>query len=434
MKRKLLYAIAIGVPAFCGAETRSAEVWTYTDCLSYAKEHNITLRKQQLAEQTAGYNLEEAEAQWLPTLDFATSQGYANYPWSDNGKNSYSSSYGLNAGWTVYNGGVRENNIKRDKLQSEIAKLNSDNVLRSLETDLLQVYINILYARESIAIYSEAEKVSFAQADRARQLMEAGKISRVDYARLQSQYEQDHYNLVNAQSTYDTRRMELKKLLQLGIDADISLQEVAWTAEQVLAQLPDIDDSYRLALETDLTIRGLEIEKKSSELDVAIAEAGRMPKISLNAGLGTGYNAPGLAFGTSLKQRWNEQVGLSLSIPILDNKKAKTAVGRAKVQELDAQLDIDQREIELAQLVENWYIDTRSAQSRFVAAESQLNSARLTDELTNEQFALGYVNTVELMNAHNDYINAQHSLLQAKYMAMLGHKMIDYYRTAHVSL
>ena len=101
---------------------------------------------------------------------------------------------------------------------------------------------------------------------------------------------------------------------------------------------------------------------------------------------------------------------------------------------MDARLDIEKRITELDRTVENWYIDTRSAQSRFTAAEQQLESARLTDELTNEQFSLGYVDTVELMTAHNSYVEARHTLLQAKYMAMLGRKMIDFYRNATVSL
>lgn len=159
-----------------------------------------------------------------------------------------------------------------------------------------------------------------------------------------------------------------------------------------------------------------------------------MPKISLNAGVGTGYYAPGNSFGTSMKQGWNESLGLTLSIPILDNKKTKTAVAKARVAQLDAQLDINQRQTDIAQLVENWYIDTRSAQSRYSAAETQLESARLSDELTNERFNLGYVNTVELMTAHNSYIEAQHTLLQAKYMAMLGQKMVEFYRNATVTL
>ncbi|MDE6458114.1 MAG: TolC family protein, partial [Muribaculum sp.] len=396
------------------AMSGTAGTWTYSDCVEYAREHNISLQKSRLTEESSEYSLEESKAQWQPTLDFATSHSVSNYPWSEGTKNSYNSSYGLNAGWTVWNGGLRENSIKQSKLRTEINRLTTGDMMRTLETDLLQVYINILYAKESVRIYEEAAKVSLAQSERARQLMEAGKISKVDYAQLNAQYEQDHYALVNARSTYDSRRMELKQLLELGIDAEINLADVEWSAAQVLAELPPISESYQLAIDTDLRIKALEIEKSSSVLDVAIAKAGYMPKISLNAGVGTGYYAPGKSFGSAMKQGWNESLGLTLSIPILDNKKTKTAVAKARVAQLDAQLDINQRQSDIAQIVENWYIDTRSAQSRYSAAETQLESARLSDELTNERFNLGYVNTVELMTAHNAYVEAQHTLLQAK--------------------
>ena len=407
MRNQFITAMLIG----CGVLTAGADTWSYRDCVDYARDHNISLRKSQLNEESSAINLDEAKAQWQPTLDFATSHGYVNTPFANGYKNGYNSTYGLNAGWTVWNGGERENTIKRNELQTSIDRLNTADIMRTLETDLLQVYINILYAKESIGIYEEAVKLSEAQAQRARGLMEAGRISRVDYAQLQAQYEQDRYNLVNAKGTYDARRMELKKLLELGIDTDIELQDVEWTAEQVMASLPDMAESYRLATVTDIKLKGLELEIDGSDLDIAIAKASGRPRLSLNAGIGT-----------------------TLSVPIFNNKQTKSAVARANVQKMNARLDIDQRQTELAQTVENWYIDTRSSQSRYEAAVEQLSSARLTNELTNEQFSLGLVNPVELMTAHNNLVEASHSLLQAKYMAMLGQKMIEFYRTSTITL
>ena len=425
---------ALIIAACAALSANAAETWSYADCVDYARTHNISLQKSRLAEETAGYNLDEAKAQWQPTLDFATTQGFTNYPWEESRKNAYNGTYGLNAGWTVWNGGQRENSIRRSRVDSEISRLATDDLFRSIETDLLQVYINILYAREAIGIYTEAAKLSGAQADRARQLMEAGRASRVDYAQLQSQYEQDRYNLVNAQGTYDTRRMELKRLLELGIDREIELADVEWTAEQVLAALPPMDESYAMALDTDVQLRSLALEAEGTNYDIAVAKASGRPKVSLNAGVGSAYGAPGAAFGTALKRNLNESVAMTLSVPIFDNKKSRSAVARAKVQQLEAQLDIEQRHTDLAQLVENWYIDTRSAQSRYTAAEEQLRSAELSAELTNEQFELGLVNPVDLMTAHNNLTDACHTLLQAKYMAMLGQKMIEFYRTSVISL
>ncbi len=412
----------------------NARTWSYNDCVEYAREHNISLQKSRLTEETSAYNLEEAQAQWQPSLDFSTSHNLSNYPWKDGNKNSYGSNYGLNAGWTVWNGGLRENTIKRNKLQTEIDRLNTSTVMRTIETDLLQVYLNILYAKESISIYEESAELSKKQAERAEQLMQAGRLSRVDYAQLASQYEQDKYALVNAKGIYDTRRMELKKLLELGIDSDIELQDVVWDKDRILKELPSIDESYKLAIHTDTHIKGLELEKEGSDIDIRIAKASGMPQISLNAGIGTGYYSPGTSFMSGLKQAWNENIGISLAIPILDNKKTGTAVAKAKVQRLDAMIDIEQRYTDLAQSVESWYIDTKSYQSRFIAAEQQLVAAELSNELTSEQFSLGLVNTIELMTTHNNLVEARHTLLQTKYMAILGHKMIEFYRTGAVTL
>ncbi len=410
------------------------DLWTYNDCVEYARSHNINLQKLRLSEQTADYNLEEAQAQWQPTLDFATTHGYTNMPWGDGNKNALNGNFGLNAGWTVWNGGEREKNIERNKLNIQISSLATQDALRTLQTDLLQVYLNILYAREAIAIYTEAEKLSLAQAQRMEALMQSGKASQVDYAQLKAQHEQDLYNLVNAQGTYDTRRMELKRLLEIGIEREIDLAAVEITNLQIMAELPPIEESYQLAVATDLQLQSLKLDEDGAALDVDIAKASGRPSISLSAGVGTNYFVPGGNFGTQLKQGINENIGLTLAIPIFDNKRTKTAVARAKVQQLNSQLDSESRLTELAQSVENWYIDTRSAQSRFKAAVQQLQSAEISAELTGEQFKVGLINPIELMTAHNNLVEAQQALLQAKYMALLGQKMIEYYRTSTVTL
>lgn len=413
--------------------TANAETWTYGDCVEYARSHNITLQKSRLSETTAGIDLEESKAAWQPSLDFGITQGFNTLPLASGDKAGYTSNYGLNAGWTVWNGGARENTIKRNGLNVRMAKLATESQFRTLETDLLQVYLNILYAGESISICQDAVALSHEQAERSRQLMEAGRASRVDYAQLKSQYEQDKYALVNAQSTYQSRILELKKLLELGIDSEIEPCRLNYNDSILLASLPDMDESYRLAIEQDPQLQRLGLAKEATEYDVKIAKAGKQPQISLSGNVGTGYNTPG-AFGSGLKNSLGANIGLSFNLPIADNKKTKSAIARARQQQLDADLDIDQRANDLSQEVENWYITTRTSQSRYRAALQQLDAARQSNELTNAQFELGLVNPVELMTAHNTLLESQFTLLQAKYMTLMGLKMIEYYRTSGITL
>lgn len=413
--------------------TANAETWTYGDCVEYARSHNITLQKSRLSETTAGIDLEESKAAWQPSLDFGITQGFNTLPLASGDKAGYTSNYGLNAGWTVWNGGARENTIKRNGLNVRMAKLATESQFRTLETDLLQVYLNILYAGESISICQDAVALSHEQAERSRQLMEAGRASRVDYAQLKSQYEQDKYALVNAQSTYQSRILELKKLLELGIDSEIEPCRLNYNDSILLASLPDMDESYRLAIEQDPQLQRLGLAKEATEYDVKIAKARKQPQISLSGNVGTGYNSPG-AFRSGLKNSLGANIGLSFNLPIADNKKTKSAIARARQQQLDADLDIDQRANDLSQEVENWYITTRTSQSRYRAALQQLDAARQSNELTNAQFELGLVNPVELMTAHNTLLESQFTLLQAKYMTLMGLKMIEYYRTSGITL
>lgn len=427
--------IRLCIPALIAwSISAAAEEWTFRQCVDYARTNNISLQQSRLVGETAGLSLEESKAQWEPTLDFTTRHTVGNSPWSESDKNTYNGTIGFNAAWTAYDGGARSAQIKRSRLDTQIASLETDDVMRTLETDLLRAYLNILYCKESIEIYREAVKLSDAQAERCRQLMEAGRVSRVDYAQLQAQAEQQRYNLSNATGTYDTRRMELKRLLELGIDTDLRLAPVVWTDSQVTDSLPPIAESYTLALHTDKKLEALRLQRDATALDVDIANAQRRPNISITAGVGTNYFAPGEAVGTQLKQSLNEQIGVALSLPITDGKKAKTAIAKAKIQQLNAALDEEARRNDIAQNVEAAYIDLRATQSRFAAAKEQLESARLSAELVDEQFSLGLVNTVELLTAHNNLIEAQHTLLQARFMAMLDRKLIEFYRTAEINL
>ena len=427
--KQLLTLLVIGLAA--GAV--EARDWSYDECLTWAREHNVSLKRSKLKEQTAAINLDEAKGSWLPSLDFATSQGVSNNPWGNGVKTSYTSSYGVNLGWTVWNGGQRENSIKRSEIDGQIAATSTETLDRNLSTDILQSYLNILYARESIIICQDALKLSTAQAERAKRLMDAGRVSRVDYAQLLSQQEQDRYALVNAQGTYESRIVELKSLMQLSPTDSISLVDYTWTEGEILAALPDMVQTIDMAYAADPTLNGLALEQKGAELDLASAKAGRMPNISLNGSVGTGYSSPG-NWADGMKRAFGEQVGVTLSIPILDQRKTKSAEARAVVAQLDNEYAVDNRLSELNDAIENWFITTRSSQSRYVAAQEQLKSAQASVDLTDQQFQLGLCNPVELMKAHSDLTDAQFSLLQAKYMAMMGQKMIHYYRTTQVQM
>ena len=159
------------------------------------------------------------------------------------------------------------------------------------------------------------------------------------------------------------------------------------------------------------------------------------PQVSLNASVGSANSSAGYGnFGTQFRNNFNEQVSLTLSIPLLDNRKNKTAVTQAKIEKLNAELEIESATNMLSQTIESIYIDATNAQAQFESCSQQVKSARLTDELVNEQFRLGLINTLDLISSHNTLLNALQEQLQAKYMAILNIRLLEFYQTSQITL
>ena len=81
-------------------------------------------------------------------------------------------------------------------------------------------------------------EVSKAQRDRGKALLEAGALSKADLAQLEAQYATDKYQLVVARTTLANAQLELKQLLELGVNDQMELAIPQLTDESVLVVLP----------------------------------------------------------------------------------------------------------------------------------------------------------------------------------------------------
>lgn len=426
---------------FCGIPLQAQETmpseWTLQDCFNYAHDHSITLQQNRLSIEESTVNTREAKAQLFPSFDFSTSHNYGNYPLADGtraGKNIYTGTYGLNASWTLFDG-KRRNTIKANRLQEQQQQYAFKESLDNLQIEILTNYLQILYAEEAVNICRQTVEVSQRQVERSRELLAAGSISKSDLAQLEAQYSNDKYQLVSAEANRDQLRLNLKQLLELDIDVEMTLALPLIDESKVLVPLPDKSTVYATALGFIPSIQSGKLELEMAELNIANAKAGYYPNLSLNAGIGSGHNTGSEgSLGYQLKQGFNESIGLTLSIPIYSKRANKSAVERAKIQQKISQLDLKNQEKDLLNEIESAWLDASSAQSQYLAAREQLNATQTSYELTEEQFYLGMKNTVEMLTAKNNWLSAQQEELQARYMALLNLKLLDYYENKPLTL
>lgn len=408
----------------------NVKLWTLHDCMDYALEHNIQVKKSKVSQLSGNEDLAQSKAQLFPSLSAGTSHNYTNYPSSDvETNNSYSGNYNVSANWKLFDGGRRVNSIKQSEIQQDVNELSVQQSENDIRLSIVQAYMQVLYAIESVRTNENTVDVSKLQRDRGEELLKAGSISRVDLAQLESQYSSDKYRLVTSQANLDNYILQLKQLLELDITDEIAVGTPELSADDILKLLPDKETIYNVSLSVMPEVKSSELGVSIAELEIKKARAGYLPSLSMNASVNTGHaSGTGIGFGEQMWNRFNENIGLTLSVPIYSNRENKTAVNKARYASITSELELINTRKQLLKTVESIYLDATSAQNQYLAAVEQVRYTEESYTLIDEQFALGMKNTLELLSAKNDYLNAQQELLQAKYMAVMSIQLLNIYQ------
>lgn len=436
------------LPAGMKAEDDMPKQWTLRNCIDYALEHNITIRRNRINVESTQEDVKTAKADFLPSLSGNISQRIVNRPNSASGtiisgdnittsesKTSYNGNYGIDANWTVYNGSKRVNTLKQQQLNSRIAELTVDESENSIEENITQLYVQILYSAEAVKVNESTLEVSRKEFERGQELFNAGSIASSDLAQLEAQVSNDNYQLVTSQTTLQNYKLQLKQLLELDGDFEMDLFLPPLDDSSVLIPLPTKDDVYQTALNLRPEIESSKLNIEASDMNIKISRAGYIPSLSLSAGIGTtNANGNDFSFSEQVKQNWNNSIGLTLSIPIFDKRQTKSAVNKAKLQRQTSELDLMDNQKTLYKTIESLWLSANSAQQQYVAATQKLKSTQASYALVSEQFNLGMKNTVELLTEKNNLLSAQQETLQAKYTAILNAGLLRFYQGEQIDL
>ena len=451
MKKKPLLIAMIIVCSFQTAvaqDSISTRVWDLASCIDYALEQNIQIKKDKIVMEESMIDTKTAKAALFPDLSFSTSHNVVNRPYSEQSsiidgsnvismshKTNYNGNYGLNASWTLYNGSKRLNTIEQEKLNNRIAKLDVATSENSIQESITQTYVQILYAAEAVKVNENTLKVSEAQRDRGKELLAAGSIAKSDLAQLEAQCSTDKYQLVTAQATLQDYKLQLKQLLELDGEEEMQLALPQLVDADVLSPLPGKSEVYKSALVLRPEIEASRLSVETSKLDIDIARSGYRPSISLSAGIGTNHTTGSdFTFSEQVKNGWNNSIGVTLSVPIFNNRQTKSSIQKAKLQQQSSQLELQNQQKTLFKTIEGLWLDANSAQQQYAAATEKLRSTQISFDLVSEQFNLGMKNTVDLLTEKNNLLSAQQEQLQAKYMAILNAKLLHFYAGDEINL
>ena len=425
--------------------TAQTKQWTLQECVDYAMQHNITLKKAKLQLQSAKEDVSQSKAALLPSLNASMAHNLAYRPWQESGMatvtngtvntnvetTSYNGSYGLNASWTVWNGNRNRNQVKLNKLAEEQAELEMEVTANSIQEKIAQLYVQILYLTEAVKVSEESLKTSRMNEDRGREMVDVGKMSKADLAQLTAQRSTDEYNIVSAQTQVSNYKLQLKQLLEITGDEEFDVAIPTTTDDLALADVPSLVSVYEQALATRPEIQSAEKAVKSSDVSLDMAKAGYMPTISLSASAGSNTNSlSNNGWGNQMKFNFNSGAGLSVTMPLFDQRQTRTNINKARIQRENNLLALQDQQKQLYQTIENYWLDATTNQQKFRAALVTVESDKLSYSLLQEQFQLGLKNIIELMNGKDKLLQAEQACLQSKYMTILNLQMLKFYEGA----
>ncbi len=430
MKKTLLLSAALLLSA---CSVANAKVWTLTDCIDYAIENNIDVKNTQARQLSGEYDVTEAKDNFLPSISANASQTF-NFGRGLTSENTYADRNTSNFQWGVgmqlplFQGLQATRQLKYARINLRTLALRTEAVKENLTLNVIAQYLQVLYCRELLATAGEQVRLSEYELERQQALADAGKIAEVNVIQAKSQVAQDHLSVTNAQNDYTLALLDLAQLIQL---TEIDNFDVAPLDDEIPV-VPSVNDVYTDALLSNSGLLASQNEVTAALAQESVARTGYIPRLSLNAGIGSSYYHLGgydnASFGRQMRDNYSTYFGFTLQIPIFDAFSTRNRVRKAQVQTVTARLQLQDTETRLYKDIQQAYYRAVAAHEKFRTGLTSEDLAREAFDAMKEKYEMGRATPQEFEQSKTTYLKATIERIQANYEFILRTRILQFYR------
>jgi outer membrane protein len=422
------FVFAISVSAF-------AEQWSLEKCIDYALKHSKTIRSHIETIVSDSAKVIQAKSVFYPNLSAGAGASASESPFGNNSDPAGAVSMRLSSGVTLFDGrknvnrlSITETSLRQDKFLQNIVK-------RDIVSQTARSYISVLHATEALKNADDAVLLSQKQFEYQQALSEVGRATPLALTKSNAQLSKNKYLETIAQNNLNSAVLQVKQLLELdpSVDFEIVYPETDFDEIAHLTNL-SADSIYNNKFEEETFAAQLSVE--IAQTSFRIAKAGKVPTLSANASLSTDVNSrasQGLNrqepqnAGEQMRNNLSPSVGLSLNIPIADNRVTKSSIIAAQSNLNKAKISLETTQQNVRFQIEQLIADVTAASSRFSSANEQFLSETENMQTIEEMYKVGNVTVMDYASQQNNFFSAQSELTQAKYSLMLSQKLLEIY-------
>jgi len=414
-------------------------IWTLQECINYAFDQNIQIRKSELTNQRSALYAEQARAQRLPSVSASISQ---NFNWvkstetvSNGLTGSNGSNYSANAGVTIFNASRISNLIKQAELDILGGEYSLETTKESISLNILDAYLQVLYAEEQVKNTQKQIESTASQLSLASERLALKVISQADYAQVKSQLASEKLTLANSQSQLAISKVNLMQLMELPVTSDFTIAHPDLGEALNEKPVPDAKTVYETAIAIKPQVKSAAVNKEIASIDEKIAKAAYLPTLSASAGISSSFTSQETdPYFDQINTGIHPSAGFSLSIPIYQKKQVKTSVAVARIGYRDAELSETDTRNQLRKSIEQACLDVSSARIEYEASLEKYSATSESSALSDEKFIQGIINSVDYLVSKTNLIIAESQVLQSKYNLIFSYKILDFYMGISLSL
>ncbi|MBL6448971.1 TolC family protein [Fulvivirga sp. 29W222] len=486
MKRKAVKVLVISLLCSLGAFAQDKSEWTLQECIDYAMENNLDVKRSVLSVESQDINYSQSKFSRLPNVSANGSYGYSWGRSIDPTTNLFvdnqriaSANANVSGSVVLFNGMRVNNSIKQSRLSFESSQMDLEASKNSVILNIITFYTNVLFARELLENARTQLSSTEQQVELTSKQVEVGALPKSNLLDLQAQKATNELNVVNRENDYLMAKIQLKQVLQLSPDSEIEIvvPELDIESEPVM-ELSAIE-IYNIALNSMPEVQGAQLNSQSAEIGVSVARGDLYPTFSLQGGLTTRYsdasqlptsqspvfianpvspnsgdvqlyqsvtflngndlqtvNIPAttssgyetIDFQTQVDDNLSKFVSFNVSIPIFNGFSARSGVQRAIITREQAQINEKDVKYKLWTSIEQSYNDVTAAIKSYNASLKQVQAREESFRVMKQRYDIGAVNFTDYQIAENDLFQAKSDLLRAKYDYIFKLKILDFYQ------
>ena len=449
--------------------------WTLEDCIKYALQNNIQIKRVGLQSDIARNNYQQSKIQMLPNLNAGGGHSlnygrnvdrYTNEIVNTNVK---SDNFYVQSTLNLFSGFQTINTIQQNRYMLEASLQDYEKAKNDISIQIATVFLQVVSGDEALGIAQNQFEVTHLQVEKTKKLVEVGNKARGDLLEMQAQEATDKYNITVAKNNLNIFYITLVQLLELKSVNDFKIKipdSIAIDHSNVLAT---VDDIYKDAEAKLPQIKSAENQLRSYEKGLSVMRGQLLPTLSLVGTIGTGYsnarqrtdslmpvaNTIGFVndnsslpvinhsfvpvsgnypFFSQLSDNESKSIAFNLTIPIFNQFQVRKNVRNAKIRVNDFDYNLQQAKKSLYAEIQKAHADAMAAFDQYNSANEVVVANEEAFKYNQQKYDVGMISSVDYDIVKNNLTKAKSNLIQAKYDYIFKIKVLDFYRGVPIVL